>query len=127
MYLTYEEYQGYGGTLSEIDFTIKELKARKRIDRYTDSRVSAMETIPEAVKLCIYAIVGMEDAIGREKQALEPAVTSFNNDGYSESYGNTLNVEDAEKSISALIGEYLWGEEDDYGVPLLYRGVSSYL
>ena len=123
MYLTYVEYQEYGGSLSEIDFRTAELKARKRIDRLTDSRVEAMETVPDAVKLCIYAIIGMENAVGREKQALEPAITSFNNDGYSETYGNLQSVEDAEASITALIGEYLYGETDDYDIPLLYRGV----
>jgi hypothetical protein len=30
MYLTYAEYQAYGGTLSEADFTLAEFKARKR-------------------------------------------------------------------------------------------------
>ena len=41
MYLTYEEYQAYGGTLPEADFTLAEFRARKRIDYLTASRVSA--------------------------------------------------------------------------------------
>ena len=32
MYLTYDEYVAYGGTLDEADFALAEFKARKRID-----------------------------------------------------------------------------------------------
>lgn len=53
MYLTYAEYQAYGGTLPESDFTLAEFKARKRVDYLTDSRVENMTEVPEAVKLAM--------------------------------------------------------------------------
>ena len=56
MYLSYEEYLAYGGTMAEADFNLAEFRARKRIDRLTDSRVAAMEAVPEAVKLAMTSI-----------------------------------------------------------------------
>lgn len=122
-YLTYDEYKAYGGTLTPAAFPPMELKSRKRIDYLTDSRVQNMEAVPEAVKLCAFALIGMKEVVGVEAQATNPAVTSFNTDGYSESYGNALNADAARQQMNKLVGEYLYGERDDDGVPLLYRGV----
>lgn len=122
-YLTYDKYQEYGGTEPETAFTLLEFKARKRIDYLTDMRVDAMAEIPEAVKLCIYALINIEAAVGAEAQATAPAVTSFNTDGYSETYGNSLDADSATKQMGSLVREYLYGVKDDNGVPLLYRGL----
>ena len=125
VYLTYAEYQAYGGTLSESDFTLAEFKARKRIDYLTDSRVQDMETVPTAVKLCIMALIDMDAKIGEEAQA-SPEVKSFNTDGYSESYGSRMSMAEAQKAIGAVVGQYLYGELDDKGIPLLYRGIKEH-
>ena len=45
-YLTYEEYQEFGGTLPETEFEMAEFQARKRIDYWTDSRVQNMSEVP---------------------------------------------------------------------------------
>lgn len=124
-YLTYAEYQSYGGTASETAYTMLEFRARKRIDRLTASRVQNMETVPEAVKLCMFSLIGIDSKAGAEAQVDKPVVTSFNTDGYSESYGKALSVEDADKTMSASIRSMLWGETDDNGVPLLYRGLEA--
>ena len=124
-YLTYAEYQSYGGTASETAYTMLEFRARKRIDRLTASRVQNMETVPEAVKLCMFSLIGIDSKAGAEAQVDKPVVTSFNTDGYSESYGKALSVEDADKTMSASIRSMLWGETDDNGVPLLDRGLEA--
>ena len=124
-YLTYSEYTEYGGSASKTDFTMLEFKARKRIDRLTASRVEKMKTVPKAVKLCVTSLIEIDRKAGVEAQVNNPVVTSFNTDGYSESYGKALSVADAEKSMSATIKSMLWGETDDNGVPLLYRGVEA--
>ena len=124
-YLTYSEYQEYGGTASETDFTMLEFRARKRIDRLTFSRVQNMAEVPEAVKLCMMSLIGIDSKAGAEAQVDKPVVTSFNTDGYSESYGKALSVEDADETMSASIRSMLWGETDDNGVPLLYRGCEA--
>lgn len=122
-YLTYEEYANYGGSASQTAFTPLEFKARKRIDYLTANRVQAMEEVPEAVKLCMVCIMNIEQTAGAEAQVTSPQITSFNTDGYSESYGKALSADDAETQIKKQIESMLYGEVDDNGVPLLYRGV----
>lgn len=124
-YLTYAEYQSYGGTASNTDFTMLEFRARKRIDRLTASRVQNMVTVPEAVKLCMMSLIGIDSKAGAEAQVDNPVVTSFNTDGYSESYGKALSVDEADKTMSVSIRSMLWGETDDNGTPLLYRGLDA--
>ena len=122
-YLTYGKYEELGGTLSPEDFMEAEFSARKRIDRLTDTRVRYMAAGPEAVQLCMMALIRIEAAAGAEAQISNPTVTSFSTDGYSESYGHSLSAADAEQAMTDRIKTDLYGETDDYGTPLLYRGV----
>ena len=124
MYLTYDEYQSYGGTLPEADFTLAEFKARKRVDYLTDSRVEKMAEVPEAVKLAMMSIIKTDGAVGVDAQAGAPLVASFSPDGYSENYGSAADqTANVEKQLNAEIRRLLYGVKDDNGVPLLYRGV----
>jgi hypothetical protein len=125
VYLSYEEYTKYGGTLPQCEFTLAEFRAEKRIDYLTDSRIKGMEQVPEAVKLCVLAIIGMESVVGTEAQVSSPVVTSYNTDGYSESYGKAMGAAEAEQALNRTVKSYLSGEMDDYGVPLLYRGLNA--
>lgn len=127
MYLTFDEYKGRGGSaLSLLEYPPVEFKCRKRIDYLTDNRIQRMENIPEAVKFCMFSLINVEGKAGTEAQLANPTVTSYSTDGYSETYGNAISASDAQKSIDTIIHEYLYGETDDNGVPLLYRGVSGY-
>ena len=124
LYLTYQEYKSYGGELSETAFIPLEFKSRKRIDYLTDSRVQNMAAVPAAVKLCMYVLIGMESSVGRSEQAASPSVSSFNTDGYSETYSQAMDADTANAQMDALTKEYLYGEKDDNGTPLLYRGLA---
>ena len=126
MYLTYEEYKSYGGTLSETEFPLMEFKCRKRIDKLTDCRVQKMASVPEAVKLCMMSLIKLESAAGTEAQVENPVVTSFSTDGYSESYGKAMGASEASTAMNSTVYSMLYGELDDNGVPLLYRGVTGY-
>ena len=121
-YLEYSEYVTYGGSADQTAFPLLEFKARKQIDLLTANRVQNMTVVPEAVKMCMMTIMNMDQASGAEAQATNPQLTSFNNDGYSESYGNALSADDTAKQITKQITAMLYGEVDDNGVPLLYRG-----
>ena len=124
VYLTFEEYQAYGGTVAQEAFLTAEFKARKRIDYLTDSRVQAMETVPEAVKLCMTSIINTDAAAGADALASSPLVASFSTDGYSESYGGAAEQQAAmQEALNRQIREMLYGELDDNGTPLLYRGL----
>ena len=124
MYLTYDEYQSYGGMLPEADFTLAEFRARKRVDYLTDSRVENMAEVPEAVKQAMMSIIKVDSAVGVDAQAGSPLVASFSTDGYSENYGSAADqTANVEKQLNAEIRRLLFGVKDDNGVPLLYRGV----
>ena len=124
MYLSYEEYQNYGGGLPETDFVLYEFRARKRIDYWTDSRVQRMKAVPEAVKLCMMQIMKFDSKFGTDAQTDNPVVASFNTDGYSESYGSASEqASAAETGLYKSVRHLLYGETDDNGIPLLYRGV----
>ena len=124
VYLTYDEYQNRGGDLNELDFVQAEYTARKRIDCATFGRVQDMSAVPEAVKQCMMVIMRVNSRYGAEAQANTPLVASFSTDGYSETYGSaTEQAQGAEKALDDQINFLLYGENDDNGVPLLYRGV----
>ena len=124
MYLTYDEYQSYGGTLPESDFTLAEFKARKRVDYLTDSRVEAMAEVPEAVKLAMMSIIKADGVVGVDAQAGAPLVASFSTDGYSENYGSAADqTANVERQLNAELRRLLYGVKDDEGVSLLYRGL----
>lgn len=125
-YLTYVQYQDMGGQLPETAFRPLEFKSRKRIDRLTDCRVQPMAAagnVPEAVQFCMSALIELESKVGATAQVENPVVTSFSTDGYTESYGNLPKQAEAEKQMDAVVSQYLYGELDSYGIPLLYRGV----
>lgn len=123
-YLTFEEYFAYGGTVPEVAFAVEEFKARKRIDYLTDSRVQAMETVPESVKLCMTSIINANASAGADALAGSPLAASFSTDGYSESYGSAAEQTEAlDRALNRQIREMLSGECDDHGTPLLYRGL----
>lgn len=124
MYLTYDEYTTYGGDLSETAFPAAELRARKQIDKLTASRVAAMETVPEEVKLAMMELIKSNAAASVDTLTENPLVQSFNNDGYSESYGAGADqIAVIQSSATAAVSDLLYGVCDDKGTPLLYRGL----
>lgn len=127
MYLTYEEYLQYGGSSQdtlESEWALLEFEARKRIDYLTANRVAAMTEVPEAVKMAMCKIIKHNKTYGSSAQADSPLVASFTTDGYSESYGGASEqTKAAEDSLLRGIRHLLYGEVDDRGVPLMYRGV----
>ena len=112
-YLTYERYKQLGGTLDDAAFTLAEFKARKRVDYLTASRVQKMANVPEAVALCVFALIGLETSIGAESQISSPLVTSYNTDGYSESYGNIPTIAESDVIMNKTVRTYLTDERDD--------------
>jgi len=124
MYLTYEQYTAFGGTLDEAAFALAEMKARKRIDAMTQGRVARMAEVPGEVRVAMMEIIGVDSAFGAAAQASAPVVASFTTDGYSESYGGVSErMSAAEAKLRGTVGELLYGVTDDEGAPLIYAGV----
>ena len=83
-----------------------------------------MAEVPEEVKLCLMSLIKLDSKIGVDAQADNPLVASFNNDGYSESYGSAADqTANLKKEMNQTIREMLYGVLNDEGVPLLYRGL----
>lgn len=124
MYIDLAYYVDGGGKVNMDDaaFARNEFRARKIVDRYTQGRVRNMAEVPETVKMLMVELVTLESNQGAgimENQAVQ----SFSNDGYSETYAEPLTVERVKQIECNLVMEYLSGEVDDEGTPLLYLGV----
>lgn len=103
-------------------FSRAEFRARKIVDRFTMGRVKAMSEVPEAVKMLMVELITLEATQGADV-AENQAITSFSNDGYSETYADPLTMERVKELEETLVLEYLSDEVDDTGTPLLYLGV----
>lgn len=124
MYIELEYYVcNSGSDMTEDAFSRNEFRARKLVDKLTQGRVKKMAQVPEAVKRLMVELVSLEQNQGAELTQ-QQAVTSFSNDGYSETYADPLTGERLKEIECDLILEYLSDEVDDNGVPLLYLGVS---
>ena len=125
-YLTYAQYQTWGGTMTEAAFNLAEIKARARIDAMTQGRVAYMQTVPEQVQVAMMEIIIVDSTYSTAAQAAAPVVASFSTDGYSESYGSAESRTAAiEKQLTTSILALLDGVVDDNGVPLTFAGVPT--
>lgn len=125
-YLTYAQYQDWGGTLDEGAFNLAEIKARARVDALTMGRVKAMAEVPEQVQAAMMEIITVDGTFSASAQAAAPVAASFTTDGYSESYGSAESRTAAiEKQLTGSILALLDGVLDDEGVPLTFAGVPT--
>ena len=125
-YLTYEQYQAWGGALTEAAFNLAEIRARARIDAMTQKRVAYMREVPEQVQAAMMEIITVDGTFSASAQASAPVAASFTTDGYSESYGSAESRTAAiEKQLNRSIETLLDGVTDDEGTPLLYAGVPT--
>lgn len=116
MLLPFEQYQKYGGKLEEAAYDIYGYEAERKVSAFTFGRVKKL-TEPVGRLLARLADILSEHDIAKNK------VSSWSNDGVSESY-QQVTPQDIDKQITDLIRDYLSGETDEDGTPLLYRGVS---
>lgn len=144
MYLSYPEYEEFGGTLDETTFRDLEFDAETEINWYTFNRLkkdewkSILDT-PE-LKRCVYQLIRLKQlenelltsssggagwGVGWKK---EPGITEESNDGVTTRY-NTLSAGDlmsyfnGTKTKQDLIDKYLNGVMNELGRSILYRGI----
>ena len=121
MYLTFDEYTSYGGTVDELTFDRINFRVEKLIDNLTFRRVKDESPVRECVKRLAFELFDLEQL--RTASNVSPAVSSMSNDGVSVSYADgetasgTFNAH-----AKALAVTYLADEVDDNGVCLLYAG-----
>lgn len=120
-YLTYEQYSNIGGTLDLTAFSRHIDRACGVIDFATRNRIEDMEEVPKSVMALCRDLT--EYYAGHINTA--GAVTSRSQSAGAVSQSESYDVADAEKQadeVENMICDYLLGETDDYGTPLLYRG-----
>lgn len=124
MYLTFAEYQEWGGQQSESAFGRLEYKARMLVDEYTFGRLKDAESVPEEVKRLIFELVGMLGNMDVSGEGYTDVAESESNDGYSikMAEGTVLTAAESMQQMSMLIETYLANETTAAGVPLLYCG-----
>ena len=127
-YLTYEEYNLLGGTLSEMPFNILEFEARKKIDNRTQNRINNMKDKPQEVKLCVNAMINtLVQYVVDSSKGINKNVASENIDGYSVSYITGSQVQDAIKSkkseLEDIMQTYLGDIRTRDNIPVLYLGI----
>lgn len=123
MYIEISYYLANGGTeMDDAAFSRNEYRARKIVDRLTQNRVAKMQNVPEAVQRLMVELVTLEATQGAAALENQP-VSSFSNDGYSETYAQPLTAETVKQLEMDLVVDYLAEETDDNGTPLLYLGV----
>jgi hypothetical protein len=122
-YLTYEEYQGLDGTLTETPFNLLEFEARQNIDKYTFGRLKDLKEQTQEVKLCVFKLIGLIDSYNKY-ETQSKGIASENTDGYSVSYGNpsTDFAKAKNDEIKGLVREYLVDCKLDDGTPYMYCG-----
>lgn len=127
-YLTYDEYVAMGGTLDASEFAANAAEAQAHVDRHTFRRVRNMTVVPDSVKACMCALVDVLKSASTVRTGA--AVASESNDGVSISYVTSSPTESDERltaQIEQTIRLWLFGEVDDDGTPLLWRGVENAL
>ena len=130
-YLTFEEYQELGGTLTEPPFSLLEFNARKCIDKYTFGRLINLEEQSQETKLCEYELIKMLEEYNSSNEtnnSVSKNIASESIDGYSISYANTLsNISQIEQGKDLetrnIIYTYLANSTSENGTPYLYRGI----
>lgn len=126
-YLTFEEYQSYGGQLDEPTFNREELKAQKRIDFLTNNRLMNDTVIPEPVKVAIYEVMLLFAEKANYENPESQIVAGFSNDGVSVTFENQ-SVKEYQESfdnrLNTKVKELLFGVSNEAGISLLYRGWS---
>lgn len=110
-YLTYEEYQGLGGTLDETPFNLLEFEARREIDLRTKNRLVGKTDIPDEVKLCLYNLI---NTISLYSSDTNRSVSSETVGNYSVSYGSGGSFREILKSKAEEIDDIVRAEL--YGV-----------
>lgn len=144
MYLTYDEYTDYGGTLDETAFQDMEYDAESEINWYTFNRLKRPEWAEalesEELKRCMYQLIRIKQmesellasstggagfGVGWTKEA---GITQESNDGVSVSYntmssGELMAYFNGSKTKEDLINKYLGSIMNDLGRRLLYRGI----
>jgi hypothetical protein len=135
MYLSFQEYETFGGALDEAAFLPFEFEAETFIDWYTFKRIKKDPNhyIAPEVKMCMMALINL---IKTKNDLITPNISGGingnaqimqqSNDGVSVQY-SVLHADEiyynSKKERDETIKRYLNDVTDSLGRKLLYRGI----
>ena len=103
MYLTYQEYKAWGGSLDELTFNRAEYAARMKIDYKTHNHYRDVDPIPEVVMRLVFELIA------------RGYCGAFDGEEYASRTEGSISVHYASKEGKAddLIETYLGTEDDE--------------
>lgn len=123
MYLTMDEYEDMGGTITDdAVFERYAAKADATIDRMTHGRIRSETPVRSVAKYAAYALIEAmhsDDATGDGRE-----IASMSNDGMTVNYvtDNGSAMLNRRRRYADIVCDYLQYEVDDNGTLLLYAG-----
>ena len=120
-YLTYEEYTEIGGTLEETAFKRNIDRACGFVDTHTFNRLQGVLSVSQGVKACVRDLVdylAINVSSGRVVSSKSQSAGAVSE---SENYATKTNDE-LNADMFNIVYDYLLGEKDDLGTPLMYSG-----
>lgn len=136
MYLTYDEYMDMGGeALEETAFEQLAFEAQCQIDWWTFNRLHNMESLPTAVKRCMFKLITLldkqqkvllVDAVDEDGNVVAGLMAHQSNDGVSATYNvitGNMAVRVIQSQLNSTIKMYLQDVRDSLGRKVLYRGL----
>lgn len=99
-YITYEQYKALGGTAEQSAFPLLEKLARKKLDYWTQGRITEAD---DDIRLCMLLII---DAMGKIRSGKKD-VASVSNDGVSVTYASAKTEEQMMGSVYDQVVEIL--------------------
>ncbi len=126
MFLSLEEFEEMGGVLvDETPYERWEFMARHLINHATHGRIANEDPVRDAVKYCMFALISAIQSDELETGVGGRGISSMSNDSVSVTYGGSSSgmSTDTRSRRMAIIREYLLGEVDAKGTPLLCAGV----
>lgn len=125
-YLTYNEYRALGGTIELTPFNLLEFEARRKIDERTLGRLKNVASVPQEVKMCVFALINSINSYGSSTSGNNKNIASESTDGYAVTYvtGGTIQEMIQSKSVELndIIRTYLIGVIVN-GEHIMYAGV----
>ena len=84
-----------------------------------------MAVVPDEVKLAMMVIINVDSKFSTDAQLESAIISSFTTDGYTETHGNFFEqVGLANRRVNSEVQKMLFGVVDDYGEPLIFRGLT---
>lgn len=124
MYIDYTFYKdSYGGVITELEFTLLNVKAQAKVDYFTFNRIPKLYPLPETVKYCVCEVIDCihEHYVTKEAEDKRISSETVGSHSVTYKYGDEINKaykKTLDQKIYEICATYLMNGQD-----LMYRGM----